>query len=293
MTKPKDVPGTRGRKTWAQGRRGRFMQSRKTIWDDAQVGGWTKRFYTVLTIEYMARFGPLKGSLESTTADDDTEDDDENYDNVPVGLYTGEDPVGLRGESTKPDESEDYKKTRQKLMQWCLHHYKKYSTESVKQEVRRMMNRIAAASEYSVYRTSDIRWYQKSYYEERLKPHVTTFHDQQLATWQANGSVGRKPQFLSSLHTVAKGRWENETAEFRQEVQEANAKDYEERVEAAKKENCSFVPSTPEEFQEALDNAPAILQSFSELLGERLGAVVSVLISLPVPKQGGAIEMRR
>lgn len=43
----------------------------------------------------------------------------------------------------------------------------------------------------------------------------------------------------------------------------------------------------------ALNQAPPILQGFCELLGEHLGAIISVLITLSIPSNDGNIEMRR
>lgn len=43
----------------------------------------------------------------------------------------------------------------------------------------------------------------------------------------------------------------------------------------------------------ALNQAPPILQGFCELLGEHLGAIISVLITLSIPSNDGNIEIRR
>lgn len=43
----------------------------------------------------------------------------------------------------------------------------------------------------------------------------------------------------------------------------------------------------------ALETIPIILQAFSEAVGERLGATVSVMLALPIPSLEGKVEVRR
>ena len=79
---------------------------------------------------------------------------------------------------------------------------------------------------------SDIRFYEKTCYEERLKDDATQRLADALAGWAANGSQPPKPTFLHFLHEVSKERWAQESEVFRAEIRTANEADYEDYTRA-------------------------------------------------------------
>lgn len=97
---------------------------------------------------------------------------------------------------------------------------------------------------------SDIRFYEKTCYEERLKDDATQRLADALAGWAANGSQPPKPTFLHFLHEVSKERWAQESEVFRAEIRTANEADYEARKAAADVQGGKLTPQTPEEFEE-------------------------------------------
>lgn len=56
------------------------------MWVDAKGNKTSSRFYNVLTFEFTTRFGPLDDTTSVKDADNDT-DGNNDFDDVPVGLY--------------------------------------------------------------------------------------------------------------------------------------------------------------------------------------------------------------
>ena len=144
--------------------------------------------------------------------------------------------------------------TLQKLVQWCNFHYKKYDEAGVVREIRRMITMITGQHSEKACRVSDMIFYQRLYFEERLKDDTHAQFEAMKAEWQAEGAIEElKPEFLDALRAVSKERWRRETPEFRAEVRAANKADYEERAAEARKrkeeEIASRTPKTPAQYE--------------------------------------------
>lgn len=103
------------------------------------------------------------------------------------------------------------------------------------------------------FRLSDLVYYQKHHFAERLKADTHARYEDLMATWKAEGSVeDAKPEFLDVLRSVSREHWQRETPEFRAEVHAANEAEYEARAAEAKtraeEELASRKPSTPAQY---------------------------------------------
>ena len=117
-----------------------------------------------------------------------------------------------------------------------------------------MITMITGQHAEKATRVSDIIFYQRMYFEDRLKHDTHARFEAMKAEWQAEGAIeDLKPEFLDALRTVARERWQRETPEFRAEVRAANKADYEERAAEARKrkeeEIASRTPKTPAQYE--------------------------------------------
>lgn len=113
------------------------------------------------------------------------------------------------------------------------------------------MNIVAGQMEEKAYRISDRTFYEKMYFDERLKDDTHKRMEEALKVWKAEGSdPTQKPLWLSHMHATTRNHWDQETPEFRAQVQEQNAEDYKRRkaeADTANKALNNRSPVTPED----------------------------------------------
>lgn len=149
----------------------------------------------------------------------------------------------------------------QKVVAWCNHAYKRFDNLAVLAEVKRMIHITQGIMEEKVYKMNDINYYEKTYFDDRLKTDTQQQMDEALESWNASNRTTKKPAFLSILHTVAKEHWQRESQDFQDKLRVANERDYQERRAAAKaaSEYATKLdkPQTPQEYAAYVVESPA------------------------------------
>ncbi|KAJ7899933.1 hypothetical protein B0H13DRAFT_2336692 [Mycena leptocephala] len=112
-----------------------------------------------------------------------------------------------------------------------------------------------------------------------------------ISVWykaQYGGSVEKKQQKV----TFTQEAWLSETEGFKQEVLAAIDKDHKIVLEAYTLATSGDTPTTPEEYNLALNNAVYYLQPFANAIHERFGMNVAIMMCGPIADRGGRIEVR-
>ncbi|KAJ7160853.1 hypothetical protein C8R46DRAFT_905183 [Mycena filopes] len=101
----------------------------------------------------------------------------------------------------------------------------------------------------------------------------------------------KRPAAITVQNQVIKEAWEAETLPFQEEMQAALEAEHQAALDAHANVVAGEAPTTPEEYQLALNNAGYYLQPFIDAVAERFGMNVSLLMCGPTPDRGGAIEV--
>ncbi|KIP01196.1 hypothetical protein PHLGIDRAFT_17371 [Phlebiopsis gigantea 11061_1 CR5-6] len=290
----------RGRPTWAKGPVHEYLMAAKDDWLEATSRDSTATFYDKVTSGIINLVGhegakdivdgktmlPKKKRKKGRQQDNDTTAESEQQ----------EPGVELTEEELAQQKSEVWDELRMKVVAWCNHAYKKFDNLAVLAEVKRMIHITQGIMEEKVYKMHDINYYEKTYFDDRLKTDTQRRMDEALESWNASNRTTKKPAFLSILHTIAKEHWQRESQDFQDKLRVANEQDYQERRAAAKaaSEYATKLdkPQTPQEYAAALDTSGVILQAVAEAMAQRTGMLVSILMVGPVANKGGQIQMR-
>ncbi|KAJ7078759.1 hypothetical protein C8R43DRAFT_1143352 [Mycena crocata] len=130
-----------------------------------------------------------------------------------------------------------------------------------------------------------INFYSRRFYEERVSARVN-------ARWAVVSRQPDPPKFITVVNTVTKETWLSETPAFRAEVEAALEAEHAAAMEAYSIAISGEAPTTPDEYNIALNNAAYYVQPFADGMANRFAMNVSILICGPVPDRGGRIEVR-
>ena len=121
-------------------------------------------------------------------------------------------------------------------------------------EVKKLAAMISMKNVEKTSRDTDLVYYQRMYFEQKLKEDAHARFAAETAAWKSAGSIpDLKPHWLEILKAVAKVHWQRETPAFREQVQQENEAAYQQRVEEVKKAKEAAQgkvgPRSPEEYE--------------------------------------------
>ncbi|KAJ7715050.1 hypothetical protein B0H16DRAFT_1477680 [Mycena metata] len=127
-------------------------------------------------------------------------------------------------------------------------------------------------------------FYPRRCYQERIKPRFE-------ARWAVISKQEQPPAAVTVRNAVTKEAWAAESVPFQTELKAALEAEHAAAVAAHKTLVAGSTPTSPEEYHVAVNNAGFYLQPFVEVVAERFGMNVSLLMCGPTPDRGGAIEV--
>ncbi|KAK7052712.1 hypothetical protein R3P38DRAFT_2763051 [Favolaschia claudopus] len=268
-------PAKPGRVPWVRGSKVKFFESAKDDYLAAAEIKGTGAFYEKMAQRYLKKYG-YKLRLE---------DDLEEGVDVASDVDSDEDTDALPAAESK-SRSVLFKKLKGKIGSWYNTRYggsvegKKKKTTSFKKVFDKPELDPPAPVKPRL-----INHYTHRFYNQRIKAHVE-------ARWAVESRRPDPPKLIVFRNKVIRECWEAESEAFKAEVTESLEKEHKAAMEAYAVASAAEAPTTPEEYNIALNNAGYYLQPFADAIAERFGMNVAVLLCGPVADRGGNIEMR-
>ncbi|KAJ7164841.1 hypothetical protein C8R43DRAFT_1122721 [Mycena crocata] len=251
-----------GRVSWVHGRKLLFMLGYREGYLEAAALGKDAagRFYDKVAAEYLKIFGyklPWKDDLSEDLDVASDVDEDEDEDDLARDV--------AEARSTYFDV------LRNKIGIWFRTEYggaksKKKGTLTF----RKMFDKEELNPPQPV-KAREVHFYSRRFFKERVKWRV----DARLAA-MPNGADKKK--IIAVTNTITKECWLAETAAFRAEVVAELEAEHAAAMAAYQSVVSGDTPTTPEEFQVALDNAAYYLEPFVNAVSDKFGMNVSLMI---------------
>ncbi|KAJ7475543.1 hypothetical protein B0H11DRAFT_2235253 [Mycena galericulata] len=264
-----------GKVGWVHGTKLKFFKDEEKAYDAAAELKTTGDFYSRMAQRYLEKYGyetPWEGDLEDDQDIADDVDPDEDVDEL--------DPAVAEERATY------FHILRGKIGVWYKAQYgsKTNKKKEKKMSFKKLFDKPALDPPTPV-KPRVLHYYSRKFYHERIKDRVT-------ARWAAASRLPKPPHPITVRNTVTKECWLGETEPFKKEVLEAIKNEHKAAQEAYTLATSGEVPTTPEGFNVALNNAAYYLQPFCDVIHERYGMNVSILMCGPVPERGGRVEVR-
>ncbi|KAJ7694010.1 hypothetical protein B0H14DRAFT_3530918 [Mycena olivaceomarginata] len=132
------------------------------------------------------------------------------------------------------------------------------------------------------------------YSEKRWDSHIKPRADERKRALERRAEMTGVPVPAAILiqNEVTKECWEDEPESLKEEMLREREREHEIHLKAWKESNADGPNRTPEEFSVSLKSAAHYLQPFVDIIAERYGMCVSILMVGPIGEHGGQIEMR-
>ncbi|KAJ6463764.1 hypothetical protein C8R47DRAFT_1079759 [Mycena vitilis] len=263
-----------GLPSWVHGTKETFFAAMKDDFRAAKEVGRMGSFYDEAAHKYLGIYGYHTGWLEDleegqTVADDVDPDEDPN--------------------SVDPDEAAEravyFKKLRGKIGVWFNGRYGAVEKKTKKVTFREVFDKPELDPPAPV-KARTINFYSRRYYHERVAPTVT-------ARWEAAKRLPNPPKLVTLRGAVTRELYAGESPAFKAEMQSSIEREHKAATDAYAMAMAADVPTTAEQFDVALNNAPYYLQPFADAIQAQYGMNVCIMMCGPVPDRGGRIEVRR
>ncbi|KAJ7920722.1 hypothetical protein B0H13DRAFT_1867226 [Mycena leptocephala] len=268
---PPVKPGKIG---WIHGSKLQFFEVHKDDYLAAAEIKETGDFYSRVARLYLDKYGyntPWDGDLEEGQDVADDVDPDEDVDSL----------SSEEGER----RAEYFKKLRVKIGSWYNGQYGNVVTKKTEKiSFKTVFDRTALEPPRPV-KSRALHYFSHKFYDEMVKDEATT-------RYAALSRLPNPPALITVRNAVTRQVWNAQTDAFRAEVLEACEAEHKAAMEAYSMAVSGDVPSTPEEYNVALNNAGYYLQPFADAAHERFGMNVVIMMCGPVPERGGRIEVR-
>ncbi|KAJ7058603.1 hypothetical protein C8F01DRAFT_1304260 [Mycena amicta] len=135
-----------------------------------------------------------------------------------------------------------------------------------------------------------IHFYSRKYYETRIKHLV----EEQLESFKRRAELDGQemPKPIDVISKMTAEAWLAETAAFRDEVELAAEREYQQTVKAWEASLADSPTRTPEEMAATLANAAYYLRPFAEAIQQWFGMCVSILLCGPIGEREGRIGVQ-
>ncbi|KAJ7042311.1 hypothetical protein C8F04DRAFT_1252282 [Mycena alexandri] len=271
-------PAKPGRTSWVHGSKVAFMDGFKDDYLKAAELGKVHagRFYDDVSDAYLKKYGyKLAFTDDLPEGEDVAEDVDEDED---VNTLSPEEALA---------RSAHFDELRSKVGYWFRGRYG--GSVQVSGKKNKPTNFKTVFNQKSLDPPAPVRaritdFYSRRCYSERIKPRFE-------ARWAVVSKQDPCPAAVMVRNAVTKEDWEAESIPFQDEMKAALEAEHAAALAAYKSVVRGEAPTTPEEYQLALNNAGFYLQPFVDAAAERFGMNVSLLMCGPTPDRGGAIEV--
>ncbi|KAJ7691870.1 hypothetical protein B0H14DRAFT_2651873 [Mycena olivaceomarginata] len=138
-----------------------------------------------------------------------------------------------------------------------------------------------------------LHFYSEKRYQSHIKPHVE--QRKNALKKRAEFTGGDPPATITIQNDVTKECWEEESEMFQQEMLREQEREHDIRLKAWRESNADGPNRTAEEFSASTGpskSAAHYLQPFIDVIADRYGMCVSILMVGPIGEHGGRIEMR-
>ncbi|EMD33452.1 hypothetical protein CERSUDRAFT_98555 [Gelatoporia subvermispora B] len=285
MARGNKAPQKRGLKSSFSPMRLEFLHSHREEFRKAQQLGNPRaisKFYSRITNKWFVLFGyelPV------------SQDPPINVDEVIVGDLERIPGMDEGSEEDKAARMKIYQGMRTKLQQWFLHDRGKAPGAADSKEVKKLFAAIAKESARPPRKLSALAYYQKVYYQDRVKEAFKARYSEVFKAWQescrSSADLQKPPAQLKIRNEVAAEQWAQESQEFRDELLQLLQEEHDREVEEAKRLE---VTNEYADISQAMKEASIFLHAIAKGLEWRYGLAVSILMAGPMPEKGGSLE---
>ncbi|KAJ7745168.1 hypothetical protein B0H14DRAFT_3514592 [Mycena olivaceomarginata] len=248
-----DPPAKPGKVGWAWGTKLQFFDKRKDEWATTHNEKRAGDFYTTLTKLYLVKYGYHVA-------------DDEDFE-----VHMADPPVWVANkvvnEELAPEEStfrQDY--------------YQKFHEGN------------GTGTRKPPCRPQLLHFYSEKRYDSHIRPRV---EERKRALGQRAEFAGvEAPASIKIQNNVTKECWDEESMAYQEEMVKERERQHDIKLKAWRESNADGPNRTPEEFSASLKSAAHYLQPFVDIIADRYGMCVSILMVGPIGEHGGRIEMR-
>ncbi|KAJ7464941.1 hypothetical protein B0H11DRAFT_2240370 [Mycena galericulata] len=285
-----------GKVGWVHGSKLPFFEIYKDDFVAAAELKETGAFYDRISQLYLAKYGYNTGWDEDLEEDQDIADDvDPDEDVNKLSTEEGEKRAA-------------YGKTlRAKIGVWYNGRYGGSIQTKGKQLTFKQLFDKPALEPPAPIKPRVLHYYSRKFYDERIKDKVArrwaqvshlpvrpkkTVSNEVTAEEGLAETQTFRPAEIVVRNKVTADAWLAETKAFQDEMLAAIEIEHKAAEEAYALAVTGEVPSTPEGYTVALNNAGYYLQPFADAIHDRFGMNVSIMMCGPVPDRGGRIEVR-
>ncbi|KAJ7786799.1 hypothetical protein B0H14DRAFT_3506384 [Mycena olivaceomarginata] len=268
-----------GKPSWVWGTKLKFFDARKDEWAVASRKKVAGEFYIKMAKLYTAKYGFLL-------------DDDEDFE---CDVADPPDWVANKvvNERLTPEETkfrQDYHaKFRDRLGGWYRTQYASLLKED-KATFSEIFGRLGEGTRKPPRRPQLLHFYSEKRWDSHIKPRAD--ERKRVLEGRAERTGIPAPAAILIQNEVTKECWMDEPESFKDEMLREREREHEIHLRAWKESNADGPNRTPEEFSASLKSAAHYLQPFVDVIAERYGMCVSILMVGPIGEHGGQIEMR-
>ncbi|KDQ23971.1 hypothetical protein PLEOSDRAFT_162046 [Pleurotus ostreatus PC15] len=256
----------RGRRTWAKGSKLdlllSFEEEHRTT---ADTGG----LYKKITAQFLDKYG------YDLPFNDEPEDGF-----VPVIPNLADLPY--EEQITEQARRDDISvRLRVKIANWMRHRFNRKQTDE--DMVADLLSTISMLTAERPRKRTAMNIYWAENYATRIKKEFTKY-------WQTAKLTMPADARMSMCADYVKSRFEDETEEFRVELQQRADAEYKEKMDEYNKRDA--LNGTPEAYAHAWDEADNFLPIFVDAIAKKFRMAVSLLLAGPLGSEGGHVVMR-
>ncbi|KAJ7048760.1 hypothetical protein C8F01DRAFT_1379496 [Mycena amicta] len=273
---PKARPG---KASWVYGTKKVFFSKRKEDWLREAEAGRSSQFYLKMAKLYILKYGRNLADDQDLSVDiEDPPDDAANL--VVHEALTAEEEAS---------RAAYLKLLRARIGQWYRLEYSSL-LKSNKTAFEELFTGALDGAPPRPQRGRTIHFYSRKYYETRIKHLV----EERLESFKRRAELDGQemPKPIDVISKMTAEAWLAEMAAFRDEVELAAEREYQQTVKAWEASLADSPTRTPEEMAATLANAAYYLRPFAEAIQQRFGMCVSILLCGPIGEREGRIGVQ-
>ncbi|OJT11518.1 hypothetical protein TRAPUB_11936 [Trametes pubescens] len=279
-----DSPDKVDNRQWATGRKLAYVTSYLEAWREANELENVSDFYDNVTVRWIAMWG--WNLPAETDAPPDVEDPSAAAMEA-IFKTTEESQVTEEAQRRR----EYFWQLRGRLARWFRYHGRKSLKHNKSDPVAKVISSFANMSAKPPKRHSRIQFYQRTYYDTRIKASVDAEFNRLCK--EAVASNRDAPQHVAVSNAVAARLYAAESAPFKAQMLKDLEADFQQRLAKHKLlTGQNKVPSTAMEYHDELEASGHWLNAFAEHVSRRTGMNVTILLAGPIGENGGEIGVR-
>ncbi|KAJ7888647.1 hypothetical protein B0H14DRAFT_3714875 [Mycena olivaceomarginata] len=268
-----------GKTSWVYGTKKVFFAKRKDDWLRETEAGKASQFYIKMVKLYIKKYGRHLAD-DQDFAFDVADPPDKAANEVVHEVLDSEEEAFRKA----------YLKTlRGRISQWYRLNYGSL-IKSDKTAFKEMFTGALDGAPPKPQRGRPIHFYSRKYYDTRIKSRVEERLESLKRRAERDGNG--MPQTIDVISKVTAEMYNEESPVFREEIELAAEREYQQAVKAWEVSLADSPTRTPEEMAATLANAAYYLQPFAEAIQQRFGMCVSILLCGPIGERGGRVGVQ-